>query len=211
MKSLKLLYGTGNPAKLSSMKQALAPVGIELIGLKDMQTAAPDVDESGSSPLENARIKALAYFKHYGVPVFSCDSGLYFNNVPDEIQPGVNVRRVGGKNLTDEEMTGYYSSLAAKYGRLTARYKNAVCLVLSDGHIIESMDESLWGEPFYIVEKPHEKRVEGFPLDRISVEIRSGKYFYDLPEYSENDLVSERNGFANFFTKVLNDIKEGVS
>lgn len=201
---MTLLYGTGNPAKLSSMRQALAPAGIELIGLNNMQKSPPDVDECGSSPLENARIKALAYFKHYGVPVFSCDSGLYFDDVPDEIQPGVNVRRVGGKNLTDEEMTEYYSSLAAKYGRLTARYKNAVCLVLSDEHIIESMDESLWGEPFYIVDEPHEKRVEGFPLDCISVEIKSGMYFYDLPEYSENNLVSERNGFADFFAKVIN-------
>ena len=203
---MTLLYGTGNPAKLGYMRKMLAPAGIELIGLKDMPTAAPDVDESGSSPLENARIKALAYFKHYGVPVFSCDSGLYFDGIPDELQPGVNVRRVGGKNLTDDEMTEYYSSLAARSqcGRLTARYKNAICLVMSNEHIIESMDESLWGKPFYIVEKPHTKRVEGFPLDSISVEITSGLYYYDLPLGSEHCLVSERNGFAEFFTKVIN-------
>ena len=201
---MKLLYGTGNPAKLAYMRKMLASTGIEIIGLNDMPKSAPIVNESGSSPLENARIKALAYFKHYGVPVFSCDSGLFFDEVPDEIQPGVNVRRVGGKNLTDEEMTEYYSSLAAKYGKLTARYKNAVCLVLSNERIADSMDESLWGEPFYIVEKPHRKRVEGFPLDSISVEIKSGMYYYDLPPNSEHCLVSERNGFANFFTRAIN-------
>ena len=201
---MTLLYGTGNPAKLDSMREMLAATGIELIGLNDMPKPPPDVDEEGETPLENARIKALAYFKHYGVPVFSCDSGLYFDEVTDDIQPGVNVRRVDGKHLNDDEMIEYYSSLAAKYGRLTARYKNAVCLVLSDDRTVESMDESLWGEPFYIVEKPHVTRVEGFPLDSISVEIKSGMYYYDLPPGSEHCLVSERSGFADFFTKVTN-------
>lgn len=205
---MTLLYGTGNPAKLNAMRKKLAPIGIELIGLKDMPTPPPSVHESGSSPLENARIKALAYFKHYGVPVFSCDSGLYFDGLPDDIQPGVNVRRVGGRSLTDEEMTEYYSSLAAKYGRLTARYKNAVCFVAAEGHVAESMDERLWGDPFYIVDKPHKKRVEGFPLDRISVEIKSGLYYYDLPLKAEDNPISRRSAFADFFEEALNNFRE---
>lgn len=36
---VKLLYGTGNPAKLDCMRQRLAPAGIEIIGLKDMEKA----------------------------------------------------------------------------------------------------------------------------------------------------------------------------
>ena len=31
---MKLLYGTGNPAKLDAMRHRLAGLGIELIGLK---------------------------------------------------------------------------------------------------------------------------------------------------------------------------------
>lgn len=162
--------------------------------------------ESGNSPLENARIKALAYYQFYGIPVFSCDSGLYFDNVPDEIQPGVHVRNVGGKTLTDEEMTAYYSGLAGKYGTLTARYRNAVCLVLSENNIVESMDDSLSGNPFYIVSKPHEDgvRVAGFPLDCLSVHIPTGKYYYDLsPEtYTAEETTSD--GWREFFIKALN-------
>ena len=33
---MKLLYGTGNPAKLDAMRHRLAGLGIELIGLKDL-------------------------------------------------------------------------------------------------------------------------------------------------------------------------------
>ena len=33
---MKILYGTGNPAKLSSMRSRLAGLDIEIIGLKDI-------------------------------------------------------------------------------------------------------------------------------------------------------------------------------
>ncbi len=97
---MKLLYGTGNPAKLESMRSRLAQLDMELLGLQDLRAEGkdiPKVPEDGSTPLENARQKAEAYYKAFGMPVFSCDSGLYFDNVPDEVQPGVHVRNVKGK------------------------------------------------------------------------------------------------------------------
>lgn len=199
----KLLYGTGNPAKLEAMRETLRPLDLEILGLRDMEKAPPEVAENGSDPLENACEKALAYYRFYGVPVFSCDSGLYFDGCPDEEQPGIHVRNIGGKRLSDSEMILYYALKAREYGgKLTARYKNAVCLVLSEDKVYKSMDESLWGEPFCIVEKPHEKRQDGFPIDSLSVDVASGKYFYDLPEP-----VDERffNGFRSFFENALKE------
>ena len=87
------------------MRRQLEGTGIELLGLRDMPESPVNVDESGRSPLENARIKALTYYKQYGVPVFSCDSGLYIQQLPEELQPGTHVRNVNGKRLSDEEMT----------------------------------------------------------------------------------------------------------
>lgn len=97
---MKLLYGTGNPAKFSAMKSRLEQLDIELIGLNDLEAEGniiPEVVENGNTPLENARLKALAYYEAFHIPVFSCDSGLYFDNVSDEIQPGVHVRNIKGK------------------------------------------------------------------------------------------------------------------
>ncbi len=102
---MKLLYGTGNPAKLSVMQKKLLDLGIEVVGLKDIRCEIPVVPEDGKTPLENARQKATAYYQAFRIPVFSCDSGLYFDNVPDNIQPGIHVRTMNGKYLTD----GYYS------------------------------------------------------------------------------------------------------
>ena len=203
-----MLFGSGNLAKLKTMRKSVEGLDIELVGLRDMTKNAPDVDECGSSPLDNARIKALTYFRHYGIPTVSHDCGLYFENpdFPDELQPGLNVRRVNGKVLTDAEMIEYYSGLAKKYGKLTAYYKNALCLVLSENVILESMDKSLWSEPFCIVDKPHSRqRHEGYPLDSISVSAKTGRYYYDAPKDSFG---GEFDGRRAFFEINMDIIKE---
>ena len=199
---MKLLYGTGNPAKLSSMQHRLTSLGIELIGLKDLNTEIPSVTEDGATPLENARKKATAYFSAFHIPVFSCDSGLYIENLPDELQPGVHVRTVNGKYLTDEEMIAHYSNLAKKYGDLKAVYRNAICFVKDENSIYEAMDKSMESEPFIITSKPHKSLNKGFPLDSLSIDIKTGKYYNDL-DPSRLDTVAVEDGFLEFFRKVL--------
>lgn len=199
---MKILYGTGNPAKLDAMRKRLEPLEIELIGLKDLDREIPDVLEQGTTPLENARQKAVAYYHALHIPVFSCDSGLYFDHVPEEIQPGVHVRTVQGKYLTDEEMAAYYCGLAKRYGQLTARYKNAICFVMDEEHIYEAMESSMESEPFLITTEQRDVLKKGFPLDSISIDISTGKHFYDLPEY-ERDQVAVEDGFLDFFRSVM--------
>lgn len=201
---MKLLYGTGNPAKLSVMRERLSKLGIELIGLTDLQAEGkkiPTVTENGSTPLENARRKALAYYEAFQMPVFSCDSGLYFDKVPDTIQPGTHVRNINGKCLSDEEMVTYYTGLAKQYGKLMAEYRNAICFVMDKEHIFESMEPDLYSEKFIITDKPHSAiRKKGFPLDSISVDIKTGKYYYDLAD-DELEQLAVEDGFLKFFER----------
>lgn len=204
---MRVLYGTGNQAKLSAMQRRLSSLDIEIIGLKDLEADIPEVPEDGKTPLENARQKAYAYFDAFHIPVFSCDSGLYFDNVPDAVQPGAHVRTVNGKYLTDEEMIAYYTGMAQKYGDLTSRYKNAICFVYDDAHRFEAMRPSMESEPFLLTSKPHSSVMnKGFPLDSLSVDIKSGKYFYDLPR-QDMDQVAVEDGFLQFFQEVLGQIK----
>ena len=200
---MKLLYGTTNVGKLAVMKRCLAPLkNIELVSLNEIDAPLPEIKEEGNTPLENARIKAMAYYEAFGIPVFSCDSGLYFEEVPEELQPGVRVRNVNGRCLTDEEMTIYYSSLARKYGDLTAYYKNAICLIIDAEHKFESMDKSLWSEPFLLTDIPHSRRQPGFPLDCLSKHIKTGEYYYDMGSYRQDDIAAEK-GFFEFFRKII--------
>lgn len=211
---MKLLYATTNKAKLESMQRVTNSLNIEIIGLKDLQNLQefknielPQIDESGKNPLENAIIKAKAYYKVLQIPLFSCDSGLYFQNVDEKDQPGTHIRRVNGKTLTDEEALEYYANLATSYGgKIKAKYKNAICLILDEKNIFSSMDSSLEIEPFYLVDKPHSKVVEGFPLDSLSVDIKTEKYYNDLEDNLAVDKSTIEIGFTNFFKQVFSQI-----
>ena len=205
---MKLLYGTGNQAKLAAMRSRLRQIGIELVGLNDLKADGldiPKVVENGNTPLENARLKAKGYYEAFHIPVFSCDSGLYFDNVPDEVQPGVHVRNVNGKCLSDDEMLEYYIGLVKKYGngRLIARYKNAICFVKDEKHIYEAMYSSMKSEPFIMVDMPHSPiREKGFPLDSLSIEMKTGKYYYDLSDEELKQFAVE-DGVLEFFKSIL--------
>ncbi len=229
-----ILYGTSNPGKLLSMRKCLESLPITILGLGDMPGPLPEITEAGRTPLENARVKAEAYWQVFRLPVFSCDSGLFFPGAPEEIQPGVRVRHVNGRELTDLEMTDYYRSLAARYGKpveihsedlspdrflpsrnlslsartlhvhaLTAQYQNAICLILDDTHRYEAMDADMHFEPFYLVDRPHPDgiRQKGFPLDCLSVDIASGRYYFDLSEPSAGR--TAENGFLRFVREAL--------
>ena len=191
---MKILYGTTNPAKLNSMREWLSGLDIELISLRDIEGEIPDVPETGDTPLENAEQKAKAYYKAFGMPVFSCDSGLYFDSLP-EYSPKVHVRNVGGKCLTDDEMIEYYGGLAAKHGDIVARYRNAICLIIDEEHVYTEFSDEISWQPFLITAVPHPKRVQGYPLDSLSKYIENGEYCYD----SERPPYEEKNDFARFF------------
>lgn len=204
---MKILYGTGNPAKLDAMRSRLENIDIQLIGLNDLKEDGykiPDVPENGNTPLENARQKAITYYKSFKIPVFSCDSGLYFDNVPDEVQPGVHVRNVNGKCLSDEEMMEYYGGLVKKYGNLLAKYENAICFVMDENYIYESMEPSMVSEAFILTDIPHSTvRKRGFPLDSMSIDVKTNQYYYDLPQ-EKLEQVAVEDGFITFFKRVLN-------
>lgn len=204
---MQILYGTTNKAKLQEMRTTLAPLALDIIGINDLKSELPKIDEYGQTPLENAKIKAKAYYDFFKMPVFSCDSGLYFNELKPNEQPGVYVRRVNDKELTDDEMIAYYSSLAKRYGgQLTGQYQNAIYFIKDENHCYASMDASLAGKPFILTTMPHKRRVDGFPLDSLSLDITSGKYYYDLT--SKNIDTSVDEGLKAFFEAALKSITE---
>ena len=205
---MKLIYGTTNKAKIAFMKRHTEPLGIEILSLNDVNAPKLDINESGNTPLENAKIKALAYYRTLRKPVFSCDSGLYIDGLDEARQPGAHVRSVDGRELNDDEAITYFSSLAAEFGgSMTARYQHAICLVFDETQVYEHMGEDITSERFLIVSKPHEKRNEGFPLDSLSVYIKSSEYYYDMDNHTKK-LAEGDSGFAAFFQRVL--LERGV-
>lgn len=204
---MNLIYGTYNPSKLESMIKMLDGLDICLTGLESLDIKLKEAEETGKEPLANATQKALTYYEQLKKPIFSCDSGLYFEEVEEEDQPGVLIKRIHGNNLAYKEMVDYYSKLASKYGgKLTAYYKNSICLIMDKDNIYKYDGEDIWSEKFYIVDKPHKVYREGFPLDSLSVEIKSMKYYYDL-EDDDSENLGVIKGFRDFFIRSLNTCK----
>ena len=200
---MKILYGTTNESKINHMKEMIEELGIEIIGLKEAGKTSIKIVEDGETPLENAEKKARGYFKEFKSPVFACDTGLYLEGLKDEDQPGVNVRRVGGKELSDDEMIEHYSGIARKNGgEIIGWYENAIYLILDEETEFSYQGTEISSEKFIISEKICKKKLPGFPIDSLSKEIQSGKYYLEIDNESETKDQME-DGFKRFFGKIL--------
>lgn len=94
----KLLVATMNPGKIREIARALESTGIDVFGL-DHLGDVPDVEETGATFEENARLKAEAYSSLTGMPVLADDSGIEVDALGGA--PGVRSARWGGPELDD--------------------------------------------------------------------------------------------------------------
>ncbi len=175
---MKVLFATTNLAKTRKYKEELKEKGIELITIKDLDFKL-NIDENGKNAIENAYIKAKAYYDATKITTIGMDNCLFIEELPEEKQPGTHVRRVNGKELTDEEMIEYYTNLIKEYGgKLTAKWVYG--MVICNG---EETKEYSWSKSnFYLVDKPCQKRNPGYPLDSISVMPENNKYWLELTD-----------------------------
>ena len=175
---MKVLFATTNPAKVKKYKKALEEKGIELITIKDLDFKL-NINENGKNAIENAYIKAKAYYDATKITTIGMDNCLFIEELPEEKQPGTHVRRVNGKELTDEEMIEYYTNLIKKYGgKLTAKWIYGI--VIYNG---KEAKKYTWSKSnFYLIDKPCKKRNPGYPLDSISVMPENNKYWLELTD-----------------------------
>ena len=175
---MKVLFATTNEAKVGKYRKALKEKGIELITVKDLDFKL-EIEENGKDAIENAYIKAKAYYDVTLIPTIGMDNNLFIEELPDEKQPGNHVRRVNGKELTDEEMIEYYTKLVKENGgKLTAKWIFGMVICNQ-----KKKKKCSWvKDNFYFVDKPCEKRIQGYPLDSISVIPEFNQYFLELTE-----------------------------
>ncbi|MEZ6136891.1 MAG: non-canonical purine NTP pyrophosphatase [Pirellulaceae bacterium] len=73
--SQRLILGTHNKKKCGELRQLLAPLGYELQSLDEIADAI-EVDETGTTFIENARLKATQQALHLKAWTIGEDSGL---------------------------------------------------------------------------------------------------------------------------------------
>ena len=131
----RLLVATHNAGKLEEMKALFAPFGVEVVGAKEMNL--PEPEETGTTFVENARIKAHAAAKATGLPALSDDSGIEVDAL--DKAPGVYTadwsETPNGRDFV-MAMTKTHDLLVAKDAPepWTARFCCTLVLAWPDGH-----------------------------------------------------------------------------
>ena len=173
---MKLLYATTNYTKIYNMRRRLEGLPIEIITPDELNLDI-DVIENSESASGNAIKKAQAYYDLTHLPTIAADVSLYIEKVPDELQPGLYVRRVNGKVLTDDEMLEYYQNLIASVGGKTiGYYVKGLALITEKGIKTIEIKE----DEFIFTSIASNKIHKGYPLDSISIDKKTNKYFVDI-------------------------------
>ncbi len=95
----EITIATKNEGKVKEFKQLFDQYGIQVKSLKDLDTELPDVEETGATFQENARLKAEQISAMIEKPVLADDSGLVIDVLGGK--PGVYSARYAGEPTND--------------------------------------------------------------------------------------------------------------
>lgn len=197
----EILFATGNASKVARFYEKLREKGILLKSLKDVNINI-DIEENGKTAIENATIKARAYYEATKMTTMAIDDTMYIEGIPEDKQPGVYVRRVNGKRLTDEEMIEYYTNLVKTYGKdgkLNTKWILGL-VIIKDGKIYTYTDVT---SEYYLVDAPAKDMREDYPLSSILVNKRANKYDIYLTEEDKKIGQADDSGFIDFIEKTI--------
>lgn len=197
---MKVLVASNNKGKLKEFNKILGELGIECISMNDAGIDI-DVEETGTTFLENAKIKAEAIYKIAKIPTVSDDSGLCVDALGGE--PGVYSARYAGEHGNDEKNN---EKLLANLKNIlpekrTARFMSVVYLVLDDNTAISAQGTA----EGFIIDEP--KGENGFGYDPIFFSPTLGKTFAQA-SVEEKNAISHRGSALRELKRKLSAIKK---
>jgi XTP/dITP diphosphohydrolase len=140
-----LLLGTTNLKKILELRPALEPLGFNLVDLSAMRDSI-EVEETGETFIENARLKARVQAKHHGLWTIGEDSGLCVPALGG--QPGVYSARYAGLGAGDEANNDLLLANMAEFrgDQRAAFYVSTMCLASPDGECYVEAEGRCWGQ-----------------------------------------------------------------
>ena len=185
---MKFLVATNNQGKLKEFNQILGELGIECVSLRDMGITA-DVEETGTTFLENALLKAKEIYKIAKIPTISDDSGLMVDALDGA--PGVYSARYGGEPSDDNKNMDKLLANLKDVPNRTARFKSVIAAVFSENDILVSEGEC---EGVIIDEK---RGNNGFGYDPIFYVKSFEKTFAEMTDDEKNSFSHRGNAIRN--------------
>jgi XTP/dITP diphosphohydrolase len=135
---LKYVLATSNPGKIAEMKEILAGFGIDAVTRKDLGIDIA-VEETGTTFVENATIKAKSICSEAGIPAIADDSGLCIDALGGE--PGVYSSSFGGEHLDDNGRCLYLLDLMSSVEQRGAKFVSTIVCAFPDGRLVTAQGE----------------------------------------------------------------------
>lgn len=176
---MELIFASHNENKVREIKSMVSDE-IRILSLNDLNFHE-EIEETGNTLEENARIKALAIHKLTGKNVFADDSGLFVEVLHGE--PGVHSARYAGTGNSKDNISKLLDKLKNEPNR-KAYFKSVFCLILNQ-------------EEYYFEGEVHgeilndERGNQGFGYDPIFVPNGLEETFAEM-NAQEKNLISHR-------------------
>ena len=195
----ELILATNNKNKVSEMKEKLSKLGINVLSQSEAGINI-DVDETGETFKENAKIKAEAIYNLVKKPVLADDSGLCIDALDGA--PGVHSHRFAGEDATDQDRINIVLDKLKNvpFEERTARFKCCVCFIDENGenHYFEDTAEGI------IADSP--RGSNGFGFDPVFLFEGGDRTFAEFSK-EEKNAVSHRGKavakFNDYISKII--------
>lgn len=135
---MNLLIATGNAGKLRELRELLAPLGHEVVGLRDVKTHGEPVEDADTFA-GNAEIKARFYQTQTGLVTIADDSGLCVDALDG--RPGVHSARFSGPDASDAENNVELLRVMKGVTDRSARFVCVATCVRADGRPLATRGE----------------------------------------------------------------------
>lgn len=126
----RLVVASHNPGKAREIEELLRPFGVECVAAGQLGLAEPE--ETGTTFVANAELKAKAAAQAAGLPALADDSGLVVEALGGE--PGVYSARWAGPAKDFALAMGKVQERLGESPDRRARFVAALCLAWPDGH-----------------------------------------------------------------------------
>ncbi len=176
-KEFELVFATSNKGKYNEVKKMM-PRNINLLSLNDLNFIG-DIQETGKTLKQNAKIKSDFIFNNFGINCFADDTGLEIDSLNG--MPGVYSARFAGKTCNSNENIEKVWKLLTGYKNTDAKFKSILSLNIN-------------GKTFFFEGKIDGKIIfnkrgnNGFGYDSIFVPNGYNKTFAELNLVEKNEI-----------------------
>lgn len=194
---MRVVAATGNKGKVKEISEIFSGFGIEVISQEEAGVRT-EVEETGKSFEENARLKALAVAQKCNDAVIADDSGLCVRALDGA--PGLYSARYAGIEASDSDRIRKLLDALKDAEDRSAWFVSAVVFVYPDGKIVSAEGRT----EGYITYEP--KGEGGFGYDPVFFSDELNKTFSQATSEEKNSVSHRARALSALYEKIKKDL-----